>query len=232
MRICNGKKNTNIKGVKIAWAVVLMVASLLVMGCGGKSGSASVKDVKKSHFAQAPKITVEELVKRYQFIDSSSINWSQTTDSNNNEYAEVSASFDDTLSIVFNHIQENINSGMMDVSVFMNIEHEFFNSLLNEKGFKVEDDSSSYASLRFNMFEPDYGNPNAPIFFNCNGGTITLDFTVDKNRIAKIEKATLIFDMQSPMKYSGEVAKYQLIYPIEAEIAEVSLVNNTDIKGE
>jgi hypothetical protein len=187
---------------------------------------------KKGHFAQAPKITVEEILNRYQFIDASSVTWALVADANKNEFVEVSARFNNDLGILFNHVQEGIISGMMDVSVLMSIEHEFFAALLNEKGFKAEDNGVSYFELLQNKFEPDYGDPNAPSFFNCSGGILILNFTVDKSKLIKTEKATLVFDMQSPMKYSGEVEKYQLIYSIMAENAENMLVNNTDIGTE
>jgi hypothetical protein len=190
--------------------------------------------VKKGHLEQSPKITFEELVKRYQFIDKSTIKWNPMTDANKNEFIEVSAHFDkgQGLKILFNNFISSVESGMMDSSILVQKNYEFFESLLNEKGFKSEDDSSSFMSLRFNMFEPDYGNPSASDFFNCNGGTFILKSTVDKNGQVKIEKATLIFDMQSPMRYSGSTVIYKLIYQLDVKTAANMLINNTDISGE
>jgi hypothetical protein len=212
---------------KLVFGLVLAVFGLLSCSSGG-----IVSASKKGHFAEAANITLEALVKRYQFIDAASIKWTAVTDANNNEFAEVSVRFDKNLDIIFNHFQEYINTGAMDVSVLMNQKHQFFDSLLNEKGFRVEDDSSSYTSLRFNMFEPDYGDPRAPVFFNCSGGTMILNLTVDKSKLVKIENATLVFDMQSPMTYSKDVKTYQLIYPLAIENVESALVNNTDIATE
>jgi hypothetical protein len=207
---------------------VFLFVAFALFSC--KSGDI-VSAVKKGHFNAAPNITLEELVGRYQFVDAASINWTSITDANKNDFAEVSAKFDDNLGIIFNGIQGMISSGMMDVTVLMGMRHNFFDALLNEEGFKVDDGSSSYMSLRFNMFEPGYGDPNAPYFFNCNGGTLTVDFTVDKSGLVKIAKATLIFDMQSPME-NGDIKEYQLIYPIQVEAAENMLVNNTEVGTE
>jgi hypothetical protein len=207
-------------------AVSFFVGVLLLSckSCDIVSGS------KKGHLGQAPNITFGELVNRYQFIDTASVKWDSITDSNNNVFVEVSAQFDNGLGILFNSLQTRIYSGEMDITVLMYQKHNFFDSLLNEEGFRVEDDSSSYMSLRFNIFEPDYGDPGTPSFFSCNGGTLALNCTVDKKGLVRIENATLVFDMQSPMRYSGDVSSYQLIYPVDAEIVENMLVNNTDIR--
>jgi hypothetical protein len=214
--------------MKKLWGMLLIVA-FSMLSC--KSGGDIVSSSKKGHFGQAPNITLEELLNRYQFIDASSINWVPTADTNKNEFAEVSARIDGSLGILFSRFQGLIDSGMFDVSVLMNKKHEFFDSLLNEEGFKVEGNSFSYMELRFDKFAPDYGDPSAPVFFNCNGGVLTLDCTVDKDKQVKIEKATLVFDMQSPWA-NGDIAKYQLIYPIAVEVAENMLVNNTGIEME
>jgi hypothetical protein len=209
--------------------IVSLVVGFVLFSC--TSGDI-VSRSKKGHLKQAPNITFQELVNRYQFIDSTSVKWTSITDSNKNEIVEVSVQFDKNAGILFNTVQDRINSGMMDITVLMNIKHEFFASLLTKEGFKVEDDSSSFMSLRFNMFEPDYGDPSAPVFFNCEGGALTIKSTVDKSGLVTIENAMLVFNMRSPMSYSGDVAVYQLIYPIEAEIAENMLVKNIDIGTE
>jgi len=212
---------------RLTTVLILSTLFLSITACGGKKDP--ITTVKKGHLEKAPKITFEDLVKRYQFTDASSVQWTATTDLNNNEFVEVSVQFDNLLEILFKNIWDLINSSQMDSAVMLRCQHNFFESLLNEEGFRVEDDSSSYASLRFNMFEPDFGDMDAPLFFRCKGGVLKLDSTVDKNGLVKIEKAFLVFDIESPMVYRGDTAKYQLVYSIDIETAEKMLVNNTSI---
>jgi hypothetical protein len=211
-----------------------MAAGLLAASCKGDDNAVSA--VKKGHFDAAPKITVEALVKRYQYADPKSVKWELVTDENNNESVTVSAQFDREARIVFAGIRDRIDSGEADFSLLTGSNDEFFGELLSEAS-----SGNGKAEYRGPMgmagppvwqamfqFEPDY--ESGSVFFHCQGGVVEIIFTADAEGKFSIKQGSVTFNMTSPD--GEEELEYDLVINLSSKedlrCLEAMLVNNAD----
>lgn len=201
--------------------VFLLIGFFSVLSC--KSGN-MVSNVKKGHFEQAPKMTLGELVNRYQFIDAAAIRWTSVTDANKNEFAEFSVSVDTSLDILFHSLQEKINKGQRTELRFF--WHSFFEDLLTTENFRSDAISLGLLTARVWNYRPNYDSWS-PDFFNCDACALTMRFSIDNNKVVTTQAASLTFSITSPLE--GNDVKYELIYNISAENAEKMLLDNVDI---
>jgi hypothetical protein len=194
--------------------------------------------VRKGHFDAAPKVTVEELVSRYQYTDPKTVKWELVTDDNKNDFVRVSAKFDSEALIVFAGARERVNSGSADISVLAGSSDGFFKNLFWQAG-----DGSEYVEFKspngpggqdvaIGYFEPEFGDGPPRVYFNCTGGELSIFFTVDTEGRFAIRDGTLTFNMTSPVYGDDDESKYDLVLSFKTE-ADITcllnmLVNNAD----
>ncbi|MDR2500455.1 MAG: hypothetical protein LBD37_05170 [Treponema sp.] len=217
------------------WGVIFLAAGLLAASCKGDGNAVSA--VKKGHFDAAPKITVEALVKRYQYTDPKSVTWELVTDDNNNESVKVSARFDREALIVFAGVRERVASGAADSSVLAGSNDRFFGELLREassgngkaeyKGPMGMAGPPVWQAMMF-RFEPDY--ESGGVFFHCQGGVLEIIFTADAEGKFSIKQGSITFNMTS--LDGDDELKYDLAINLsskeEIQCLEAMLVNNAD----
>jgi hypothetical protein len=221
------------------WIVALAVVLAVLASCSG-GNSKAVNMVKKGHFDAAPNITVEELARRYQYVDARSVKWELVTDANKNEFVKVSSRFNGEALIVFAGVRERVNAGEADVSVLVGSHDAFFKNLFWTAGGYGNDGSVEFKGppgltgqdVANGYFEPDYADGSSPIYFGCEGGELSILFTVDTEGKFAIKDGSIAFNMTSPVYGDGAAAKYDLIlnFTTDAEINCLvdMLVNNAD----
>jgi hypothetical protein len=217
----------------------LAVVLAAIASCGG-GNSKAVNAVKKGHFDAAPNITVEELAQRYQYVDPKSVKWELITDANKNEFVKVSSRFNGEALIIFAGVRERVNAGEADVSVLVGSHDAFFKNLFWTAGGYGNDGSIEFKGpqgltgqdVANGYFEPDYGDGSSPVYFGCEGGELSIFFTVDTEGRFAIKDGSIVFNMSSPVYGDDTAAKYDLIinFTTEADINCLldMLVNNSD----
>jgi len=221
---------------RLTMVLILSVLILSIMACGGKKDA--ITAVKKGHFTEAPKITVEEIVKRYKFIKPNTITWESGKDINNNEYV-VSTSHFEGEAIILAGMREKLDSGAIDTSVISSYWNDFFMKFLTSMysgnheiyDFKIGDyPIDKYSSIdhseimqEFNNFDND--NPMT-IFFDCKGGDLIIFFMVNDDGSVDVVDGGLIFNMVSPVL--GKKVEYECIYNLDIDLLMEKLLSNSD----
>jgi hypothetical protein len=126
------------------------VIAIGLAACGG--GGKAVDVVRKGHFDTAPNITIEELVRRYQYTDPKSVKWELVTDANKNEFVRVSAGFDEEALITVDaekrfSIRDGTITFNMTSPVYGDDDDSKYDLVLN---FKTETDRSCLRDMLVN----------------------------------------------------------------------------------
>jgi hypothetical protein len=200
---------------------------MVIIACGGDA----VKSAQKGHFKNAPKITLQEVIARYQYIDSSSIKWGIVSDQNNNEFVSVSMNFDENSLIVFAALQERIMSGSFDGESAIFVVDDFYKDILwNTAKWGTKIEGLGYTEGIFHAyFEPDIYERKT--FFNGKGGTLTIYFKPDSSdkNVYDIADASLQFNLESPIYSDDELVEYSTsIFPGKEAITRM-LLDNIDL---
>ena len=216
----------------------LLILFVSITACGGKKDT--IASVKKGHFTAAPNITVEELVKRYQYIESDTTTWKLENDINNNEHV-ISASHFEGTDILLAGILEKVWSDItMDVSVVSHYWDEFFFKFLGSMNsgnhetydFRIDDiPIDEYTAVGHNDIFSAYGtfdhDDHMTIFFKCTGGEFIIDFVVNNDGSVDVKGGKLILHMVSPV--FGKDVDYECIYNLNGNLIKEKLLSNSDL---
>jgi hypothetical protein len=202
----------------------------VIIACGGGD---AVMSAQKGHFKSAPKITLQEVIARYKYIDSTSIKWELVSDQNNNEFVSASMNFDEGNLIVFAALQEMILSGSIDVESAIFIADDFYKDILwntAKWGTEIEGLGYTYTEGIFRWyFEPDIYEHKT--YFNGKGGSLTIYFIPDpsEKNVYDIAETRLQFNLESPIYIEDELVEYSAsIFP-EKELVTRMLLDNIDL---
>jgi hypothetical protein len=221
---------------KLTMILILSALILSITACGGKKDA--ITTVKKGHFTEAPKITVEEVVKRYKFIKPNTIMWKLEKDINNNEYVVSTSHFEDE-NIILAGMREKLYSGAIDTSVISYYWDEFFFKFLASMNsgdhetfdFNIGDypidkyTAINHLDIMQESFAFDNDNPMT-IFFDCKGGDLIIDFGANDDGSVDVKGGKLIFKMVSPVL--GKEVEYECIYNLKKNMIKEKLLSNSD----
>jgi len=216
---------------KLTTILILSALILSITACGGKKDATTT--VKKGHFTEAPKITVEEIVKRYKYTKPDTITWKLEKDANNNEYVVSESHFEDE-NIILAGMREKLYSGAIDTSVISHYWDEFFwmfFASMNSGDHKTYDLRSEGYILPYDIMREydnfDHDN-HMKVFYDCKGGNLIIDFVVNDDKIVDVKGGKLIFNMVSPV--DGKDEEYECIYNLDRNLLKEKLLSNSDFE--
>jgi hypothetical protein len=214
---------------KLTTVLILSAIILSIMACGGKKDA--ITTVKKGHFTEAPKITVEEIVKRYKFIKPDTITWKLEKDINNNEYV-VSASRFENGDIILAGMREKLYTGAIDTSVISHYWDGFFWNFFasmnsgDHKTYDLRSESFIHPyDIMTEYYDFDHDNPMKS-FYSCKGGDLIIDFVISDGEIVDVKGGKLKFNMVSPVE--GKDEEYECIYNLDRNLLKEKLLSNSD----
>lgn len=214
--------------MKMKSVAFLSLFVTVIIACGGGD---AVMSAQKGHFKSAPKITLQEVIARYQYIDSTSIKWELVSDQNNNEFVSVSMNFDEGSLIVFAAVQEMIMSGLIDGESAVFVVDDFYRDILwNTAKWGTKIEGLGYTEGIFRAyFEPDIFERKT--FFNGKGGSLTIYFIPDPSdkNVYDIAETRLQFNMESPIYSDDELVEYSASVFPEKELVTRMLLDNIDL---